>query len=268
MMRSGKPSSNVRTVRPHSTPGPVHSISMVLPAYNEEANVAQAVEAAEAALLATGLDCELIVVNDGSSDATGEILRSLTDTHPLLRIVEHYPNRGYGGALRAGFAAARGEWVFQSDSDNQFDYGEISRLIAIAGGRDAVVGYRQPRRDPVMRRFNGWGWNLLIRALFGYVVRDIDCAFRLIRRSALETVPLTSDGAMVSTEMLAGLKARGFVLGETQVTHLPRHGGNPTGANLKVIARAFRDLVRFRFELTRQVSAERVMAAESVLTQP
>lgn len=240
---------------------------MVLPAYNEEANIAQAVAKAESALLATGLDCELIVVNDGSRDATGDILRGLTDAHPLLRIVEHYPNRGYGGALRAGFAAATREWVFQSDSDNQFDYGEITRLIAIAAGRDAVVGFRHPRRDPAMRRFNGWGWNLLIRTLFGYVVRDIDCAFRLIRRSALNSVPLNSDGAMISTELLAGLKARGFVLGETQVTHLPRQGGHPTGANLKVIARAFRDLVHFRIELSRQVSAERVLASETVLTR-
>jgi glycosyltransferase involved in cell wall biosynthesis len=233
---------------------------MVLPAYNEEANIERAVERAELALQSSGVDYELIVVNDGSRDSTGAILRRLAENHPRLNIVEHFPNRGYGGALRAGFAAANREWIFQSDADNQFEYSELSRLIALTPGRDAVVGYRQPRRDPLMRRLNGWGWNHLVRLFFGYVVRDVDCAFRLIRRSVLENVALTSDGAMISTELLAGLKARGSIIGETNVTHLPRKGGSPTGANLKVILRAFHDLVRYRLELGRQLRAERVPA--------
>jgi glycosyltransferase involved in cell wall biosynthesis len=204
----------------------------------------------------TGLDCELIVVNDGSRDATGEILRELLPRYPRLRVVEHYPNQGYGGALRKGFAAATREWVFQSDSDNQFDYGEVNRLIELAPGHDIVAGFRKPREDPAVRRFNGWGWNLLIRVLFGYVVRDIDCAFRLIHRSVLEQVPLASNGAMISTELLAGAKARGFRIAEVRVTHLPRQGGHPTGAKPHVILRAFRDLLRYRVDLTRQLSAK------------
>lgn len=236
----------------------VRGISMVLPAYNEEENIARAVRNADAALAATGLECELIVVNDGSRDRTGEILRELAPEYPRLRIVEHSPNQGYGGAVRAGFAAATHEWVFQSDSDNQFDYGELARLVELASGNDAVVGFRSPRRDPWLRRFNGWGWNLLIRLLFGYVVRDIDCAFRLIRRSALARVPLTSDGALISTEILVGLKARGSRIAEVRVTHLEREGGHPTGANPRVIVRAFRDLLQYRFELSRQLQAGRV----------
>lgn len=246
----------MRTRRPTR----VRSISIVLPAYNEEANIALAVQRADAALAATGVEGELIVVNDGSRDQTGTILRKLETQYPRLRIVEHFPNRGYGGALRAGFAAASCEWIFQSDADNQFDYAEISKLIELTPGRDAVIGYRAPRRDPLLRRINGWGWNRLVRLLFGYVVRDIDCAFRLIRRSALESVGLTSDGAMISTELLTGLKARDFVIGEVNVTHLPREGGNPTGANLPVILRAFRDLVRYRLELARQLRAEQAPA--------
>src|SRR6202011_344781 len=113
------------------------------------------------------------------------------------------PNRGYGGALRAGFDVASKEWIFQSDSDNQFDYGELSHLVDQAAGKDVVVGFRKPRRDPLIRRLNGWGWNMLIRLLFGYVVADIDCAFRLFRRSLLDNVRLTSNGAMISTELLA-----------------------------------------------------------------
>lgn len=243
----------------HQTLGPVQSISMVLPAYNEEANIERAVRHADAALGATGLDAELIVVNDGSRDGTGAILTALKVELPRLRVVEHFPNRGYGGALRAGFAAARHEWIVQSDSDNQFDYSELPWLIQLARGNDLVVGFRSPRRDPWMRRLNGWGWNFLIRLLFGYVVRDIDCAFRLVRRSALERVSLTSNGAMISTELLAGAKARGFSMVETRVTHLPREGGHPTGANPRVIALAFRDLLQYRLELWRQLREENVL---------
>lgn len=247
-------------LEPTARRGQVGSISMVLPAYNEEANIRRAVERADSGLLATGLDYELIVVNDGSRDRTGAILAELAGSYPRLRIVEHFPNRGYGGAVRAGFAAATREWIFQSDADNQFEYAEIAHLVKLAPGRDAVVGFRQPRRDPWMRRLNGWGWNTLIRLFFGYIVRDIDCAFRLIRRSALENVPLTSNGAMVSTELLAGIKSRGYVIGEVRVSHLPRHGGDPTGANAKVIVRAFQDLVHFRLELRRQLQLERIPA--------
>jgi glycosyltransferase involved in cell wall biosynthesis len=175
--------------------------------------------------------------------------------------MEHFPNRGYGGALRAGFAAATGEWIFQSDADNQFDYMELQRLMQHAPGHDIVAGYRQPRRDPLVRRINGWGWNLLVRLFFGYVVRDIDCAFRLVRRSVFERVPLTSNGAMVSTELFVGAKARGFSIGEVHVTHLPREGGQPTGANPKVIFRALRDLVEYHWTLTRQLHAERAAVA-------
>jgi glycosyltransferase involved in cell wall biosynthesis len=234
---------------------------MVLPAYNEEANIARAIEQADAALVATGLEYELIVVDDGSSDRTGDIVRELTSIYPRLRLIEHSPNRGYGGALRVGFAAAEHEWIFQSDADNQFDYAELQRLLARAGRAAAVVGYRAPRCDPFMRRLNGWGWNQLIRLFFGYVVRDIDCAFRLIRRTAVESLVLTSDGAMISTELLVGLKARGYVLDEVCVTHLARRGGHPTGAKFSVIARAFRDLLRYRVELSRQLREERVQSA-------
>ncbi len=240
---------------------PVHGVSMVLPAYNEEANIARAVGQADAALAATGLDCELIVVNDGSRDRTSAILRELARSFPRLRLIQLFPNRGYGGALQAGFAAATRDWIFQSDSDNQFDYAELACLIELTPGHDFVVGYRKPRQDPLLRRFNGWGWNMLIRLLYGYVARDIDCAFRLFRRSVLEYVPLTSDGAMISTELLAGAKARGYQFAEVRVTHLPREGGHPTGAHPKVIARAFRDLVRFRLTLSRQLSVEQATAA-------
>jgi glycosyltransferase involved in cell wall biosynthesis len=232
-------------------------ISVVLPAYDEEKNIGSAVERADRAVKGITADYEIIVVNDGSRDGTAAVLDRLAHRYPSLRVVEHRPNRGYGAALRSGFDAATKPWIFQSDSDNQFDYAELALLVERAPAHDFVVGYRQPRRDPLIRRLNGWGWNTLIRLLFGYITRDIDCAFRLFRRAALERVPLASDGAMVSTELLVGAKKRGFRFAELRVTHLPRQTGHATGARPAVIARAIRDLLRYRIALTRQLRAER-----------
>ena len=125
----------------------VGGVSMVMPAYNEEENIARAVERADTALAATGVDYELIVVNDGSRDRTGEILHALAADYPRLVVIEHFPNRGYGGALRAGFAAATREWIFQSDADNQFEYSEIQGLLEQTPRRDAIIGYRRNRHD-------------------------------------------------------------------------------------------------------------------------
>ncbi len=232
-------------------------LSVFLPAYNEEANVAQAVERVSAVAAGLGLDYEIIVVNDGSADRTGEVVRSLIPRIPNLRLVEHYPNRGYGGALKAGFEAAQGRLVVFVPADNQFDFSEVDRLLAQAQRADVVCGYRVKRQDNLIRRLNAWGWNLLVRILFGYLCRDIDCGFKLVRREVLEHVHLVSNGAMIDTELLAGARARGFRIAEVPVTHLPRIHGAATGANLRVILRAFRDLVRFRARLTRELRRER-----------
>jgi glycosyltransferase involved in cell wall biosynthesis len=232
-------------------------LSVFLPAYNEEANVAQAVERVSTVAANLGLEYEIIVVNDGSADRTGDVVRSLIPRIPNLRLVEHYPNRGYGGALKAGFAAAAGRLVTFVPADNQFDFAEIDRLLAQAEHADIVCGYRFRRQDSLVRRLNAWGWNLLVRLLFGYLCRDIDCGFKLVRREVLERVHLVSNGAMIDTELLAGARARGFRIAEVPVTHLPRTHGAATGANLRVIARAFRDLMRFRIRLTRELRQER-----------
>ncbi|MCX7681017.1 MAG: glycosyltransferase family 2 protein [Anaerolineae bacterium] len=230
------------------------SLSIVLPAYNEEANVERAVEHVSAVAQQLGIDYEIILVNDGSKDRTGEIGRQLEQRIPNFRLVEHYPNRGYGGALKAGFAAATKELIAFVPADNQFDFREVTRLLErINEGADIVSGYRARRQDHFIRKLNALGWNMLVRLLFGYLCRDIDCGFKLFRRSVLDHVPLVSNGAMIDTEFLAGAKARGFRIAEVPVTHLPRVAGAATGANLKVILRAFRDLVRFRVRLSREL---------------
>ena len=232
-------------------------LSVFLPAYNEEANVERAVERVSAVAQSLGLDCEIIVVNDGSPDRTGQLVREMMARIDNLRLVEHYPNRGYGGALQAGFAAARGDWIAFVPADNQFDFGEIDRLLERVGAADIVCGFRAERQDNTIRKLFAVGWNMLVRLLFGYLCRDVDCGFKLLRREVLEHVTVVSDGAMIDTELLAGARARGFRIVEVPVTHLPRVGGEATGANVKVILRAFRDLILFRRRLSRELREER-----------
>jgi glycosyltransferase involved in cell wall biosynthesis len=236
----------------------MESLSIVLPAYNEEENVEQAVEHVSGVAQTLDRDYEIILVNDGSTDRTGEIGRQLAERVPNFRLVEHYPNRGYGGALKAGFDAARKDLIAFFPGDAQFDFGEITRLLErLEEGADVVCGYRVDRQDNLVRRLNAWGWNMLVRLLFGYLCRDIDCGFKLFRREVLDHVNIVSDGAMIDTEFLAGAKARGFRIAEAPLTHLPREAGEATGANVAVIVKAFRDLVRFRLRLSRELREER-----------
>jgi glycosyltransferase involved in cell wall biosynthesis len=233
------------------------SLSIVLPAYNEEENVASAVEEVSDVAQQLGLDYEIILVNDGSADRTGEIGRELEQRIPNFRLVEHYPNRGYGGSLKAGFVAATKDLIAFTPADKQFVFSEIDRFLEKIDQADIVSGYRANRQDPLIRKFNALGWNTLVRLLFGYLCRDIDCGFKLFRREVLDRVNIVSNGAMVDTEFLAGAKARGLCIAEVPVTHLPRTAGHPTGANIQVIFKAFRDLARFRLRLSRELGEER-----------
>ena len=233
------------------------SLSIVLPAYNEEANVERAVEQVSAVAQQLGMEYEIILVNDGSADRTGEIGHELEGRIPNYRLVEHYPNRGYGGSLKAGFEAATKELIAFVPADNQFDFGEIAALLEALDGADIVSGYRAKREDPFVRRLNAFGWNTLVSVLFGRLGRDIDCGFKLFRREILDHVTIESNGAMIDTEFLAGARARGYRIAEVPVTHLPRVGGEATGANFKVIAKAFRDLALFRLRLSRELRQER-----------
>ncbi len=233
------------------------SLSIVMPAYNEEANVERAVEQVSAVARELGMDYEIILVNDGSADRTGEIGHELEGRIPNYRLVEHYPNRGYGGSLKAGFEAATKELIAFVPADNQFDFGEIAALLEALDGADIVSGYRAQREDPFVRKLNAFGWNTLVSVLFGRLGRDIDCGFKLFRREILDHVTIESNGAMIDTEFLAGAKARGYRIADVPVTHLPRVGGEATGANFKVIAKAFRDLALFRLRLSRELRQER-----------
>ncbi len=224
-------------------------ISAVMPAFNEEANLQQSVGRMAAALQAHARAFEVIVVDDGSQDGTPAVLERLKATHPTLRIVRHPVNRGYGAALRSGFEAARFPWVFMMDADNQFDPAEVEALLARAADADVVAGYRKHRRDPLLRRLNALAFFTLVRLLFGRLVRDVNCAFKLIRRDLLSRMDLHSEGALINTEVLVLARQLHARLVEVPIHHYPRTSGRQTGANLRVVLRAFRELLAFKAEM-------------------
>jgi glycosyltransferase involved in cell wall biosynthesis len=238
-------------IAPHS----LHSLSIILPAYNEEQVISVTLEHVLNGLAAWVKDFEIIVVNDGSTDRTGAIVSAIVETEPRVRVVTHSINQGYGSALADGFAAATKELTFFMDSDGQFDIRDLQKFFPFIDEYDAVIGYRLHRQDTWVRKLNAWGWNLLIRNVLGIHARDIDCAFKLLRTDFLHQHPLETRGAMINAELLYQLKHAGYSYREVGVHHLPRQGGRATGANLRVIARAFRELFIFARQWRREERA-------------
>lgn len=224
----------------------VPQLTIFFPAYNEEGIVAQTVRDASRVAAEVADDYEVVVVDDGSADRTAALVEAAAADDPHIRLVRHPRNRGYGAALRTGFATARKELVFFSDADAQFDLTEIDRLIAELPKAPVVIGYRIKRSDPPHRLFIAKSYNLIVRTLFGLRVRDIDCAFKLFRREALSKVDLESNGAFISSELLIKLRRADVPIVERGVDHYPRTTGYSKGAGVKVILRTIRDIVRLK----------------------
>ncbi len=223
-----------------------------MPAYNEEGNVESVVRDGLATLPGFADEIEVIVVDDGSKDRTGEIADRLAAEDPRVRVIHHPRNRGYGGALRSGFEASRNDFIFFTDSDRQFKIEDFPKLRDALDGVDAVIGYRPDRRDPWRRLFTAWVYKQLIGVLFGSRIRDVDCAFKLFRREVFARVPLQqvrSNGAFFSAEMLLLLRSRGIRMREVGIPHYARTVGMNTGASVKITLRAIRDLIRLRLRL-------------------
>jgi len=229
----------------------VKAISFVLPAYNEEGNVLRAVQSVVDVAKRYCSEYEVIVVDDGSTDRTAELVTSAAKDIPELRLVRHAGNRGYGEALKSGLEATRLEWVFFTDADNQFDLDDLRLLLPWTAQADVIVGYRKDRQDPLGRKAGAWVWNRLVRMLFCVPVRDVDCAFKLFRRSTLGDLDIQSGGAMVSTEIMVKLHRAGLAIIELGVTHLPRTAGKAHGANPRVVGRALVELARMYRRLNR-----------------
>jgi glycosyltransferase involved in cell wall biosynthesis len=218
------------------------SISVFFPCYNEQENIRRVVGRASEVLKGTGADYEVIIVNDGSGDQTGRVADELAAADNHIRVVHHPRNLGYGAALQSGFRAATKQLVFFTDGDGQFDIGEMPALLPLMDKYDIVCGYRLNRNDPVIRKINGWLWTKLVCLLFGMNIRDIDCAFKLFRREVFDHIKMSSSGALISAEILARATRRGYRIAQAGVHHYPRTAGKQTGAKLKVILRAFKEL--------------------------
>ncbi|MBI1831959.1 MAG: glycosyltransferase [Planctomycetes bacterium] len=203
----------------------VCELSLILPAYNEAAGIADAVAQADDALRNLGVSYEIIVVDDGSSDDTASIIEQAMQARPRVRLVRHPANRGYGAALRTGFASARGDRIAFTDADGQFDLADLTLLLPLTRDHAIAVGYRADRQDSWLRKFYSRGYNLLAGALLGLSVRDVDCALKVFRRDALEKILPETDGFFVNTEMLTKAQQLGLTIAEVPVQHRPRRHG-------------------------------------------
>jgi glycosyltransferase involved in cell wall biosynthesis len=234
-------------------PARVSALSYFFPAHDEAQNIEALVDEALRALPALADAFEIIAVDDGSTDGTAAIADRLAAEHPgVVRVVHHPVNRGYGAALRSGFAAASYPLIAFTDGDRQFRVADLSGLLARAQATDqppVVVGYRIRRADPTMRLAYARAYRFCLRLFYGLRVRDVDCACKLFRRQALEGVRLESGGAFLSAELLIKVRARGRSLAEVGVPHHPRIAGQASGANPRVVLRAVRDFWRLRLRL-------------------
>lgn len=220
------------------------SISVVLPAFNEEAVIADVVRRTTRALASAGVsDAEIVVVDDGSTDRTGERAQAAAAEIPV-RIVRHRHNRGYGAALRSGFDAATRQAIWLMDADGQFNPADLPLLLDRYRHDTLVAGNRRRRRDPWMRRLNHACFFLVVRGLFGRTVGDVNCAFKLFPRPL--GAGLSAEGAVISTELVLRARESGYQIVEVDVPHHPRRSGRATGANWRVVARAFVEVVRLR----------------------
>jgi glycosyltransferase involved in cell wall biosynthesis len=229
-------------------------LSLFLPCYNEEANLESTVNKTLPILIKTASKWELIIVNDGSKDKTGEVALRLQTKYPQnIKIVTHPLNRGYGASFKSGFYTAKYDWISFIDADGQFDFKDINKLLDVQkeSQADLVIGYYLGRKVPLVRIWGSKLWQLAVFILFGLKVRDIDCGFKLVRKKVIDTIPrlVAERGPFISSEFLIKAKKAGFKIAECGVFHYPRTAGEATGAKLSVILAGFKDLLRLWLKL-------------------
>lgn len=227
-------------------------LSIFFPFWNEEENVENVVKNAIQVAEKVAEKWEIIMVDDGSSDKTLQVAEKLARSNSRLRVISHKPNRGYGAALHSGFTHAKYDYIVFTDGDGQFDFAEVTKFIEKIDNADMVVGYREKRRDhQLFKRL--LLMNLLKIGdfiLFHFSFKDIDCGFKMFRREAIERLmPLRSEGAMITTEILAKAKRKKLKIEEVGVTHYPRKLGHQSGANFPVIIRAILESLILWYDL-------------------
>lgn len=219
------------------------SLSLVLPCFNEERNIEGTIRSAQDWFRDAHIDGEIVVTDDGSTDGSLKLLQKLQLEIPNLRIVRHDKNQGYGAAIRSGCDQAKKTWIAFMDSDGQFHASDIGRLLHLTAHMDYVTGFRKKRADTFQRKLNSLLYNALVRTLLGVHPSDLNCGMKVFRRSIWNAIrPIYSTGALINGEMFFALKNAHIDWAEIAVPHYPRAAGKPTGANLGVILRTFKEL--------------------------
>jgi len=219
-------------------------LSVFFPAYNDAASLPSLIARAQKAARSVSNNIEILVINDGSTDDTAAVLTTLSRTYPELRVITHATNRGYGAALISGFRTAKTDWIFYTDGDGQYDPGELPKLVrAAATDTDVVNGYKVTRSDPWYRTIIGDIYNRALRTAFRMPVRDVDCDFRLIRRSKLAPVTLRSRSGGICAELITKLAKRNAVFCEIPVNHYPRKHGTSRFFSVRGLAATAYDLI-------------------------
>jgi glycosyltransferase involved in cell wall biosynthesis len=242
---------------PRRRVAPIRGISAVLPAYNEAANLSQMVARTLEALDDAVPEYEVIIVDDGSRDATPRLADGLAARDPRIRVIHQAGRRGYGAAIRAGVDEATKQFIWCLDADGQYNPADISRLVQWDDANDVVAGYRLRRADPAYRVLLSRCYRLLIRLVLGIRSRDPNCGFKLFRATTLKSLPLTADGRLIQVEILARLRERNVPVREVGVRHVARHAGRQTGARPRVVFTMIRELVVLRRKLREEEAASR-----------
>lgn len=228
----------------------IKTLSVFLPALNEEDNIESTVKSALDVLKELNLDdFEIIVVDDGSTDKTPETVEKISLNESKIRLVRHNRNRGYGSALKTGFESSKFPWVAFTDADGQFNFSEIKEFLKYTNDADLILGYRKNRADPFFRKVLTYGWKMLTLILFGLNLKDYSCGFKLIKKKVFdESLPLLAEEKVTQIELLVKAKNIGFRFKEIGVNHYPRRFGVPTGASVSVLLKSLLDLIKLKFK--------------------
>lgn len=223
----------------------IKALSVFFPAYNEEVNIEKTVRQAKEILLQVANKWEILIINDGSTDKTGQVAAKLRREDKRIDVINHPINQGYGAALKSGFSNARYPWVAFTDSDGQFNFSEIKKFLPLMKSSDLILGYRLNRADSFLRKIYTFVWGKIPVVLWGLRVKDYSCGFKLIKKKVFDAVqPLVGEEKVTQIEMLVKAKRKGFKFAEIGVRHYPRKHGAQTGANIKVVVKSVTDLFK------------------------